>query len=152
MATLIRDGAWQRDDWRRFAPTATTPLPADEPGWMVPLALWRGLRVDLQRRGYPVGVVLAPEDDPAGLFEHGAPAGLAFIAIDFPVYTDGRGFSLAQLLRTQCGWRGELRALGDVMIDTVHYLARCGFDSFSLKDGHDPQQALEALALFGGSD
>ena len=152
MATLIRDGAWRRDDWRRFTPTQAAPLPADEPGWMVPLALWRASHAGWLRRRFPVDVVFAPEDDPAGLFEHGAPAGLAFIAIDFPVYTDGRGFSLAQLLRTQCGWRGELRAVGDVMIDTVHYLARCGFDSFSLKAGHDPQQALEALALLGSGD
>jgi len=73
---------------------------------------------------------------------------IALIAIDFPIYTDGRGFSLAQIFRNQHGWKGELRAMGDVLIDTIHYLARCGFDSFLVKEGHDPQLALQAFETF----
>ncbi|KAK76349.1 DUF934 domain-containing protein, partial [Bordetella holmesii] len=65
-----------------------------------------------------------------------------------PVYTDGRGYSLAQLLRRNFGWKGELRAVGDVMIDTIYYQARVGFDSFLVKPGHDPQQALQAFKTF----
>ncbi|MDI1360549.1 DUF934 domain-containing protein [Methylotenera sp.] len=73
---------------------------------------------------------------------------ITFIAIDFPNYKDGRGFSLAQILRTQLGWLGELRAVGDVLIDTIHYLARCGFDSFLVKEGHDPELALKSFETF----
>jgi uncharacterized protein (DUF934 family) len=97
-----------------------------------------------------VGILFKPDDDPLAL----APAGkldangIALIAIDFPLYTDGRGYSIAQILRTRLGWTGELRAVGDVMIDTIHYQARCGFDSFLLKAGHDPQLALEAFNAF----
>ncbi|MCV6906162.1 MAG: DUF934 domain-containing protein, partial [Achromobacter xylosoxidans] len=76
------------------------------------------------------------------------PTGIAFIAVDFPVYTDGRGYSLAQLLRTRYQWTGELRAVGDVMIDTIHYQARVGFDSFLVKPGHDPRKALDAFKTF----
>jgi uncharacterized protein (DUF934 family) len=68
--------------------------------------------------------------------------------VHFPQYGDGRGYSLAWLLREEYGWRGELRALGDVLIDTVHYLARVGFDSFVPKPGHDPVEALASLHAF----
>ncbi len=130
-------------------------MPPDEAGYRVTLQNWMTYRRQYRRRRHPVAVWLAPDADPAGLLEPGAttidPTGLAMIAIDFPVYTDGRGYSIAQLLRHPLGWQGALRAVGDVMIDTVHYLARCGFDSFALKPGHDPEVALRALSTFSAS-
>jgi uncharacterized protein (DUF934 family) len=71
---------------------------------------------------------------------------VALIAIDFPTFNDGRGLSLAVLLRTRCQFRGELRAIGDVHTDMMHYLHRCGFDSCVLPDGRNPRTALRALA------
>lgn len=56
------------------------------------------------------------------------------IAIEFPAFNDGRGLSLAVLLRTRHGFTGELRAVGDVRADMIHYLYRCGFDSFLMSD------------------
>lgn len=148
---LLRDGQLQPDPWHCFVGNESTSLPPDEGHWLVPLAFWLGSSQALRHRANPVGVLLAPDDDPAELLE-GADTldstGLALIAIDFPAYTDGRGFSIAQLLRTRLGWQGELRAVGDVIVDIVHYLARCGFDSFSIKPGHDPQLALDALRSF----
>lgn len=126
-------------------------LPADEPGWIVTLATWSAHRKILRARRHPVAVLLAPEADLRELVsadDRVEPDAIAFIAIDFPVYTDGRGYSLAQLLRTRHGWTGELRAVGDVMIDTIHYLARVGFDSFLVKPEHDPQKALAAFRTF----
>ncbi|OZI71953.1 DUF934 domain-containing protein [Bordetella genomosp. 12] len=141
---LIRHGELQANDWR--AHEAEDVLPADEPGWIVSLALWHAHRQTLAGRQHPVGVLLAPDADPEQL---GLPeAAPAFIAIDFPAYTDGRGYSLAQLLRRNYGWQGELRAVGDVMIDTIYYQARVGFDSFLVKPSHDPQQALQAFKTF----
>jgi uncharacterized protein (DUF934 family) len=67
------------------------------------------------------------------------------IAIHFPAFNDGRGLSLAVLLRTRYGYTGELRAIGDVHTDMLHYLRRCGFDSYVLPDGRDPATALIAL-------
>ncbi len=153
-SNVIRNGALEPDTWRAHVAqdNAATVLPPDSPGWLVMLQTWQALRDQLRTRQHPVAVYLAPNADPEALLEPGAaaidPAGIAHIAIDFPVYTDGRGYSLAQLLRTQYGWHGELRAVGDVMIDTVHYLARCGFDSFAVKPGHDPEAALAALNSF----
>jgi len=148
---LIRNGTLQAEDCRLYQPSEGAPLPADEPGWMVALALWAEHGVALRERRHPVGVLIAPDDDVRTLATaEGAidGRGIAFLAVDFPVYTDGRGYTQAQLLRHRHGWRGELRAVGDVMIDTIHYLARCGFDSFLVKPGHDPRQALAALGTF----
>ncbi|SOE48646.1 Oxidoreductase probably involved in sulfite reduction [plant metagenome] len=150
-ATLIRGGALQSNDWRLHAAEEGGALPADEPGWIVSLPDWLAHRDALRARAHPVGVLLAPDADPAVLADADGridPQGLAFLAVDFPVYTDGRGYSIAQILRGELGWRGELRATGDVMIDTIYYQARCGFDSFAVKPGHDPQKALDALATF----
>ncbi|MPS27676.1 DUF934 domain-containing protein [Pigmentiphaga sp.] len=149
-ATLIRHRDLEVDTWKRFEPTETRPLPADDEDWLVPLAVWQSARAELRGRRRPVGVLLGPADDPAELAEDGRvdPAGVALIAVDFPIYTDGRGYSIAYLLRTRLGWQGELRAVGDVMIDTIHYQARSGFDSFAVKHGHDPEQALRAFGTF----
>jgi uncharacterized protein (DUF934 family) len=57
------------------------------------------------------------------------------IAIDFPAFNDGRGLSLAVLLRTRYGFTGELRAVGDVHPDMMHYMRRCGFDTFQMPEG-----------------
>jgi uncharacterized protein (DUF934 family) len=71
------------------------------------------------------------------------------IAIEFPAFHDGRGLSLAVLLRTRLGYRGELRAVGDIRPDLLHYLRRCGFDTFLLAEGasidlDDPRLAPHA--------
>jgi uncharacterized protein (DUF934 family) len=70
---------------------------------------------------------------------------VSLIAIHFPTFNDGRGLSLAVLLRTRYGYAGELRAIGDVHPDMLHYLQRCGFDSYLLPDSRDPQIALAAI-------
>lgn len=151
---LIRGGRIEDTVHALFEPGEDAPagrLPPDEPGWMVTLPVWAAHEAVLRARLHPVGVQLAPDDDPRvlaggeGVID---PRGLAFIAVAFPAYTDGRGYSIGQILRGPLGWSGEMRAVGDVMIDTVYYLARCGFDSFAIKHGHDPQQALAALGTF----
>ena len=70
------------------------------------------------------------------------------IAIDFPAFIDGRGLSLAVLLRNRHGFTGELIAVGDVHEDVLHYMQRCGFTSFLIPDGRDPNTALSALAPY----
>lgn len=153
---LIRHGALHHDATQRFSADATEHaalFPPDEPDWIVPLETWLQRDVDAYaQRRHPVAILLSPDDTPDALFAQQDAATLQqqvpFIAIDFPAYTDGRGYSLAQLVRKQHGWTGELRAIGDVMIDTMHYMARCGFDSFLVKPSHDPHKALAALGTF----
>jgi uncharacterized protein (DUF934 family) len=91
-------------------------------------------------------VVLQPADDPATLADR---IGLLMIvAINFPKYGDGRGYSIARLLRERYGYKGELRAVGEVARDHLHAMAQCGFDAFQLRAGEDPQEALKAFGDF----
>lgn len=85
-------------------------------------------------------VWIAPDDD----FEPLAPQlrQLDLIAVDFPSFRDGRGYSIAALLRSRYGWAGELRAIGDVLRDQLNYMCRCGFDSFAVRADKDIHDAL----------
>jgi uncharacterized protein (DUF934 family) len=113
---------------------------------IVPLAAWQALREQLLARSESVGVWLSGSDDPAeiaGDLDH-----LGVVAVHFGGFTDGRGFSIGRLLRERYGWRGELRAVGDILRDQLFYLLRCGFDAFELRDGEDVEAALSALSGF----
>ncbi|KXS39301.1 MAG: hypothetical protein AWU55_727 [Halomonadaceae bacterium T82-2] len=70
------------------------------------------------------------------------------VAIDFPKFTDGRGYSIARLLRERFGYLGEIRAVGDVLIDQLFYMSRCGFNAFSLRPDQVVEDALAALNTF----
>ena len=91
-------------------------------------------------------VVLEPTDDLRALAER--LPGLKLIAVNFPKYSDGRGYSIARLLRERYGYKGELRATGVVARDHLQLMAQCGFDSFQLREGEDPQAALAAFGDF----
>ena len=62
-----------------------------------------------------------------------------------PACADGRGYSLARLLRTRHGYTGELRAVGDVLRDQLYFLQGCGFDAFQLRADQCPEEALAAF-------
>lgn len=70
------------------------------------------------------------------------------IAVDFPKFTDGRGYSLARLLRERYGYRGEIRAVGDVLVDQLYFMTRCGFDGLSLREDQWLEDAQRALGAF----
>jgi uncharacterized protein (DUF934 family) len=80
---------------------------------------------------------------------------LPLIALDFPSFRDGRGYSQAYLLRTRLGWTGELRAVGDVLRDQLSHMRQCGFDSFAVREDKSAEDALKGLAgmsvLYGRS-
>jgi uncharacterized protein (DUF934 family) len=72
---------------------------------------------------------------------------LKLVEIAFPRFRDGRGYSSARILREN-GYRGELRAEGDVLVDQILFMRRCGFDSFAPHTPLDPRLVEEALARF----
>jgi uncharacterized protein (DUF934 family) len=72
---------------------------------------------------------------------------IILVAINFPIFMDGRGFSYARELRER-GYRGELRAVGHFIRDQLHYMTRCGFDSFRFEDELLLEEALESLVDF----
>ena len=96
------------------------------------------------------GVVrLEPGDDPATVAH--ALAGATRVEVVFPKFGDGRGYSIAKLLRARYGYRGELRAVGQITRDHLHYMERVGFDAFELREGEDPAEALAAFETFSVS-
>ena len=143
MPPLIKDRAVIADRWTLLREATTLgDIGADLPV-IVPLALWQAERAPLLARG-DVGVWLAPTDDPAAIADD--LAALPLVAVDFPKFTDGRGYSIARLLRDRYGFTGELRAIGDVLHDQLFALSQCGFDAFALRADRD---VTEALASFG---
>ena len=145
---LIRGRKVENDVWQVFglAPLDDVTQPLPQGPVLVPLAYWKAHRAALITRGAPFGVWLAPEDDPAELAED--LARFALVAVQFPKYGDGRGYSTATLLRTRYGYTGELRAFGDIGRDHLFQLARCGFDAFKLAPHRDPEAALAAFNDF----
>jgi uncharacterized protein (DUF934 family) len=145
---VIRRGRVEPERWRFLGLDAEEPIPEALPAGpiAVPLAAWKARRAELLARREPVGVWLAAGDDPAALAADAA--SLPLIAVHFPRFTDGRGYSAAVLLRTRHGYRGELRAFGDVGRDQLFYLKRSGFDAFSLAPHRDPESALAGLEDF----
>jgi uncharacterized protein (DUF934 family) len=144
MPQLIKDGAFIEDRWTllREALSDGAPLAAYS---IVPLAYWLASRSELGARG-DVGVWLAPADDPALL---GADAAtLPLVAVDFPKFADGRGYSTGRLLRERFAFAGELRAVGDIQRDQLYYLYQVGFDALAVRDGNDQRSMLAALRDF----
>jgi uncharacterized protein (DUF934 family) len=78
-------------------------------------------------------------------------ADIPVIALNFPVFSDGRAYSSATILRRQLDYKGELRAIGDVRADQLEQMCRCGFDSFELADDQNVERALSNLAGFSHS-
>ena len=148
MSTLLKNRQVVKDTWQLIGlpPGAPDALPADGIDAIVPLSLWRGQRATLLGRAGRTGVWLEPSDEPAELFANAPLPEL--VAVRFPAFTDGRGYSIARLLRERHGYRGEVRAIGDVLHDTLFDLARCGFDAFALRADQDPVAALAAFDDF----
>jgi len=97
----------------------------------------------------PPDLALEPTDDPALV---AGELGLArVVSVNFPKFSDGRGYSIGRLLRERYGYKGELRAVGEVARDHLHAMEQCGFNAFALRDGEDPQEALAAFGDFSDS-
>ena len=92
-------------------------------------------------------VRLEPADDPATV----SLEGVTRVEVHFPKFGDGRGYSIARLLRERYGYRGELRAVGHITRDLLFFLESCGFDAFELREGENPQEALAAFEDFSES-
>jgi len=90
-------------------------------------------------------VRIEPGDDARALLPH--LDRLALIDVSFPKYRDGRGYSSARILR-EAGFKGELRASGDVLVDQIAFMRRCGFDSFAPDTPLDQAVVAASLARY----
>ena len=144
-----------KNEWQVFRTPEGEEAAALSPGKvLVPFSWWlaRGNRPEFAERESKgeIGVWFAPEDDVLAHVDaiNAGEKVWPVIGVDFPIFRDGRGFSTAALLRERLGWEGELRAIGDVLVDQLLQLARVGFDSFVLRNDQNPEQALAQFHLF----
>lgn len=148
MADIVKGESVVADSWNliRLAEgesAADVALP--EGKLIVPYSVWLARRDELLARN-ALGIWLTDIEGPeliAADLKH-----FSVIAIDFPKFSNGRGYSSAALLRTRYGYQGELRAIGEVLRDQIFYLARVGFDAFAVDTGRSIDDVLQALDDF----
>jgi phosphoadenosine phosphosulfate reductase len=126
---IFKGDGFAPDDWRNLAQGEGLP---PEGKVILTLAQWQTAGIDAHIGNTPLGLLITPGQDIRPI----APdlARFALVAVAFPKFTDGRGYSLAHQLRSNFGFAGELRATGEVLFDQLQLLARCGFDSFEIRD------------------
>lgn len=144
-ATILHGGNLVQDDWTVIEDGRTE---TESPGGkiIVTLARWRSDREALLARHTAVGVLVPNTADIEAV--HPEVADRPLIALQFPTFTDGRALSQAVVLRKRLGYRGELRALGDVIRDLVFWLGRCGFDSIVPRKDQSLEGCRAALTEF----
>lgn len=145
MAQLIKNNGVTADTWTILqlaeGETPETVLLPDG-DIIFPFAVWQARKAEIISRHKRIGLLLAGDDrveEVAADLDY-----FIVIAVNFPKFVDGRGYSTASLLRQRYGYQGELRAVGDVLHDQLFFMRRVGFDSYALKDGKDAVYALEA--------
>lgn len=145
MAKLIRNHRVETDNWLLLKAGAdgTPPAVPAEGDVIVPLSLWQLRKDALAARSGRTGVWLESKDGADAIADD--LGRLPLVAIDFPSIGDGRGYSVARLLRERHGYKGEVRAIGAVMKDVLLGMERCGFDAYALRDGEDADEALRAF-------
>lgn len=146
MPQIIKRGEILDDSWQLVSVDAET-LPTGN--ILVPLPYWLGHLQELNQRKTPIGVWLDPHEEVEQLANH--LDDLPVIAVNFPRFVDGRGFSTARILRDRYNYKGEIRAIGYFIRDQLYYLSRCGFDAFQLQPEADLLAARESLKDFSNA-
>ena len=136
---LYKNGTFTEDSWRTVA-EGEALSPAGHV--IVPLDWWNAERQAFAGSNIPIGVRI----EPGTAIEEFADDihRFAVIALAFPKFGDGRAYSTACLLRDRYGYKGELRAVGDVLIDQIQPMLRCGFDAFEITDPETEKALREA--------
>lgn len=145
MPKLIRNREVVDDAWQLLREVPAEGLPQGKV--IVPLGYWLEQRESLLQRG-DVGVWLGSDQPPAPLADD--LKGIPVVAVDFPLFTDGRGFSYGRALREHYGYQGEVRAIGQFIRDQLFYLSRCGFDAFAIETA-DPEKSLASFDDFSSA-
>ena len=152
MSKIIKNGQIIDDAWLVLKLTEEqTPesIALPDAPTLLPLAVWLARKEEILARRQPVGVWLESSEGPetiANDLKH-----FAIIGVNFPKFADGRGYSIARLLRERFAYTGEIRALGDVLRDQLFLLRRCGFDAFAVRQDKDIEAALAGLNAFSES-
>jgi uncharacterized protein (DUF934 family) len=140
---LIKDGELVADPFVNAA--ALDVLPAGG-ALIVSAAQWRAQRDTLIARGTPLGIRLK-SDEPPELVAADL-AQFALVALEFPRFRDGRAYSYARLLRERYAFEGEVRAVGEVLLEQLFFMLRSGFNAFELSGGDPLADYRTALGEF----
>ena len=140
---LISNGEIVADPWTPLADDAPLPEAGDV---ILGLARLQRDAAAIARRSGRTGVALANTETPRALLPY--LDDLDLIALAFPAFTDGRAYSQARLLRAGLGFKGELRATGQVLADQAAFMQRCGFDSFEPDKPLHPEDMARAFATW----
>ncbi len=143
---IIKNKAIVDDDWvvMRLGEDEQPETAATAAGKViVPLKVWLAQRDKLQDRA-DLGVWIASDERPELLQDDIDK--FSVIAVDFPKFADGRGYSIAYNLRARLSYTGELRAIGDVLRDQLFYMQRVGFDAFAPRADRSIEDALKGLS------
>ena len=153
MFMLIKNGHIVSDGWKTLTlAEGDTPQNVRLPVGpvLVPLPVWQARRAELIYRehehGWPLGVWLAAEEGPEAI-EHDIDD-FTVIGVEFDKFTDGKSYTTARLLREHYGYKGELRAIGDVPRDRVSYQHQVGLDAFAVRANQKPSAVLSGLLDF----
>lgn len=147
MSKLIKDNAVADNSWELIEATdAPEAVEVPAAGAIVPLNVWKAQKDQLESRKGSLGVWLNSDELAEELADDAQ--GFGLIAVNFPGFMDGRGFSAARLLRERYGYDGELRAIGHVIRDQLFFLKRCGFNSYVLGEGANLEEAIASLSDF----
>jgi uncharacterized protein (DUF934 family) len=148
MREIIKNREVVTDDWTmlKLGEDESPETKAVPQGKVIlPLEVWQAQRATLADRN-DVGVLLRSDSRPEALKDDVAK--LPVIAVEFPKFTDGRGYSIAYNLRARLGYTGELRAVGDVLRDQLFYMQRVGFNAFAVRADRNVYDALKGLSDF----
>ena len=126
---LYKNGVFVEDRWRALPDGEAAPASGNV---VFPFDWWREERKAFDGSNVPLGLRI----EPGAKLEEIADDihRFAMIELEFPKFGDGRAFSLARLLRQRHGFKGELRAVGEVLADQIQLMLRCGFDAFEIAD------------------
>lgn len=113
---------------------------------ILPFAYWQANRDELLKRDTEHAVMINGDTVTEDLLDD--MENFALIALDFPAFGDGRSYSHACLLRQRYEFKGDLRAVGDVLQDQLFFMQRCGFDSYAIREDKDFEEALKSLNDF----
>lgn len=140
---ILKHGALQPNEWQELSDDAALP---EGGSIIVSLDRWRRDEASLRASNRAIGVRLQNTQSPLALAND--IGRLSLIVLDFPKFSDGRAFSQARLLRDRLGFKGEIRATGNVLRDQYLFMTRCGIDAVELPEGTPIEGFLEALGEF----
>ena len=145
MPKIIKNREVVEDQWTTIDnPEQDLATTDDSANIIVELAYWLENKVSLIARKGKVGVLLLGSDEPE-LF-HQELDSIDLIAINFPKFGDGRGYSIARLLCERYGYQQEIRAVGDVLRDQLRFMERCGFNAYALRADRHIEEALASFS------